>query len=130
MLRRTGGAGHAEDDVCGLDRLWRRRDRGRASYAHLKKGSVKVKIGERVHRGQLLAQLGQSGNSAAPHLHFQLSNAATFEGAEGLPYVFENFEFFGPESEAQLFGQGEAWKAPAGQRRRMQMPLNDVIVGF
>jgi hypothetical protein len=101
-----------------------------ASYAHLKKGSVKVKPGEHVHRGQLLAQLGQSGNSAAPHLHFQLSNAATFEGSEGLPYVFDDFEFLGPESEAQLFRQGEAWKAPAGERRRLEMPLNDVVVRF
>src|SRR5580765_6949935 len=43
-----------------------------ASYAHLRKGSVRVKPGERVQRGQVLAQLGQSGNSSAPHLHFQL----------------------------------------------------------
>lgn len=51
-----------------------------ASYAHLQRGSVKVKPGEHVRKGQVLAHLGQSGNSAAPHLHFQLSNAATFEG--------------------------------------------------
>lgn len=101
-----------------------------ASYAHLKKGSVKVKPGDRVQRGQWLGQLGQSGNSAAPHLHFQLSTAATFEGSEGLPYVFESFAFLGPESEAQLFGQGEAWKEPAGEPRRMQLPLNDVVIRF
>ena len=101
-----------------------------ATYAHLKKGSVKVKPGDRVHRGQSLGQLGQSGNSAAPHLHFQLSTAATFEGSEGLPYVFESFDYLGPESEAQLFGQGEAWKASAAERRKLQMPLNDVVVRF
>lgn len=101
-----------------------------ASYAHLRKGSVRVKPGERVRRGQLLAQLGQSGNSAAPHLHFQLSNAATFEGSEGIPYVFESFDFLGPESEAQLFGQGQPWKPAAAEHRRRQMPLNDVVVRF
>jgi len=101
-----------------------------ATYAHLKKGSVKVKPGDRVHRGQSLGQLGQSGNSAAPHLHFQLSTAATFEGSEGLPYVFESFDFLGPESEAQLFGQGEAWKAPKSERRQLQLPLNDVVIRF
>ena len=101
-----------------------------ATYAHLKKGSVKVKPGDHVHRGQRLGQLGQSGNSAAPHLHFQLSTAVTFEGAEGLPYVFESLDFLGPESEAQLFGQGEAWKEPAGERRKLQMPLNDVVIRF
>lgn len=101
-----------------------------ATYAHLKKGSVKVKPGDRVHRGQSLGQLGQSGNSAAPHLHFQLSTAVTFEGSEGLPYVFESFDYLGPESEAQLFGQGEAWKESAVGQRKLQMPLNDVVVRF
>lgn len=101
-----------------------------ASYAHLQRGSLKVKPGDKVHRGQPLAHLGQSGNSAAPHLHFQLSNAATFEGAEGVPYVFDNFDFLGPETEAQLFGQGEPWKAAPIERRRAQLPLNDVVIQF
>jgi len=101
-----------------------------ATYAHLKKGSVKVRPGDRVHRGQSLGQLGQSGNSAAPHLHFQLSTAVAFEGSEGLPYVFESFDYLGPESEAQLFGQGEAWKESAVGQRKLQMPLNDVVVRF
>ncbi|MFC5742059.1 M23 family metallopeptidase [Dyella tabacisoli] len=101
-----------------------------ASYAHLQRGSLKVRPGDRVHRGQVLAHLGQSGNSAAPHLHFQLSNAATFEGAEGVPYVFDSFDFLGHESEAQLFGQGDPWKAAAIEHRRAQMPLNDVVIQF
>ncbi|KAF1017047.1 MAG: hypothetical protein GAK31_00306 [Stenotrophomonas maltophilia] len=37
-----------------------------ASYAHLQPGSVQVKPGNHVTRGQRLARLGQSGNSAAP----------------------------------------------------------------
>ena len=101
-----------------------------ASYAHLQRGSLKVKTGDRVHRGQVLAHLGESGNSAAPHLHFQLSNAVTFEGSEGIPYEFDNFDLLGPESEAQLFGQGEPWKAIAIHHRHAQMPLNDVVIQF
>lgn len=101
-----------------------------ASYAHLRRGSVKVRPGQVVQRGQALAELGQSGNSAAPHLHFQLSNSMHFEGAEGIPYVFDRFQYFGPESEAQLFGQGPAWNSPPSQPRRQQLPLNDVVIGF
>nr|WP_199047691.1 M23 family metallopeptidase [Dyella sp. ASV24] len=101
-----------------------------ASYAHLQRGSVVVKPGDRVRRGQVLAHLGQSGNSAAPHLHFQLSNAQTFEGSEGVPYVFEHFAFLGQESEAQLFGQGKPWTHPAADVRREEMPLNDVVIEF
>jgi murein DD-endopeptidase MepM/ murein hydrolase activator NlpD len=101
-----------------------------ASYAHLRRGSLKVKPGDRVRRGQVLAQLGQSGNSAAPHLHFQLSNAVAFEGSEGVPYMFERFGYLGPESEVQLFGQGDPWKAPPIEYRQSQLPLNDVVIQF
>ncbi|WMJ69276.1 M23 family metallopeptidase [Stenotrophomonas sp. 24(2023)] len=101
-----------------------------ASYAHLKTGSVRVKPGDHVVRGQVVAQLGQSGNSAAPHLHFQLSDQPTFEGAEGVPYTFEHFHYLGPESEAQLFPGGPAWHAAPAQPRQQQLPLNDVVVRF
>lgn len=39
-------------------------------YWHLKKGSVAVKVGERVACGALLGFVGSSGESASPHLHF------------------------------------------------------------
>ncbi len=101
-----------------------------ASYAHLQRGSVKVKPGDHVHKGEVLARLGQSGNSAAPHLHFQLSNAASFEGSEGTPYVFEHFGALGPETESQVFGQGEPWKPAGIEQRTAAMPLNDIVVQF
>lgn len=101
-----------------------------ASYAHLRTGSIKVRPGQRVQRGQALGALGQSGNSAAPHLHFQLSNGVRFEGSEGIPYVFDRFQYFGPETEAQLFGQGAPWTALPTERRQQQLPLNDVVIGF
>ena len=101
-----------------------------AGYAHLQRGSVKVHAGEHVRRGQLLGRLGQSGSSAAPHLHFQLSTAATFEGSEGLPFAFDRFDLLGPETEAQLFGQGEPWVASPARHREAQLPLNDVVIEF
>lgn len=101
-----------------------------ATYAHLQRGSVNVHAGERVRREQLLGRLGQSGNSAAPHLHFQISSAATFEGSEGLPFAFDRFDLLGPETEAQLFGQGEPWVPSPAVHRQAQLPLNDVVIGF
>jgi hypothetical protein len=101
-----------------------------ASYAHLQRGSVTVHAGEHVHRGQVLGRVGQSGSSAAPHLHFQLSTAATFEGSEGLPFAFDNFDLLGPETEAQLFGQGTPWVPSPARHRQAQLPLDDVVIGF
>ena len=40
--------------------------------SHLKKGTFKVSIGEQIHRGQILANCGNSGRSPEPHLHFQV----------------------------------------------------------
>jgi murein DD-endopeptidase MepM/ murein hydrolase activator NlpD len=61
-------------------------------YAHLKPGSVTVAEGDRVTRGQVMGQLGQSGNSTAPHLHFHVMDRPSPTGlcAQGLPYVFDS----------------------------------------
>ncbi len=60
-----------------------------ALYAHLQPGSIRVKVGDRVKRGQTLALLGNSGNSTAPHLHFHVTDANAALAAEGLPYVLD-----------------------------------------
>lgn len=39
-------------------------------YMHLKQGSVAVAVNQRVRRGEKLGELGNSGMSHAPHLHF------------------------------------------------------------
>ncbi|MDD7939630.1 M23 family metallopeptidase [Actinomycetospora lutea] len=48
-------------------------------YGHLKQGSVRPGVGEQVRRGQVLAQVGDSGNSGEPHLHLQVQNRPTFD---------------------------------------------------
>lgn len=69
-----------------------------AFYAHLKPGSLKVKTGDRVQRGQVLGLLGNSGNSTEPHLHFHISNANSPLGSEGLPYLIDTWELGGASS--------------------------------
>ncbi|WP_431582313.1 M23 family metallopeptidase [Sphingomonas sp.] len=60
-----------------------------AHYAHLRNGSVKVHIGDHVHRGDVIGALGQTGQAGGPHLHFHISDRATFEGSEGLPFQID-----------------------------------------
>lgn len=63
-----------------------------ASYAHLQPGSVLVKTGDLVKRGQPIAKVGNSGDSRAPHLHFQVStNAQHLLYGEGLPFMLDQF---------------------------------------
>jgi murein DD-endopeptidase MepM/ murein hydrolase activator NlpD len=63
-----------------------------AFYAHLQPGSLKVKAGDKVRKGQVLGLVGNSGNSTEPHLHFHVSDANSPLGSEGVPYVLDSFE--------------------------------------
>jgi murein DD-endopeptidase MepM/ murein hydrolase activator NlpD len=63
-----------------------------ALYAHLQPRSLRVKVGDRVRRGQVLGLVGNSGNSTQPHLHFHVDDAPSQLGSEGVPYVIDAFE--------------------------------------
>jgi hypothetical protein len=57
--------------------------------AHLKQGSIKVKVGVPVKRGQVLGQCGNSGNSSEPHLHYHLQDTPVIQDAIGIKCSFE-----------------------------------------
>jgi hypothetical protein len=59
-------------------------------YAHLIPGSLTVKNGQAVKQGQIIGRLGNTGNSDAPHLHFQLMNGPSILTGRGLPCRFAN----------------------------------------
>ena len=98
-------------------------------YAHLQPGSVKVRVGDRVRRGQALGLLGQSGSSGGPHLHLHVANAATFEESEGLPFVFERFSFSGRRGIDQALDPASAFESRP-QPRQQQLPLDNDVIGF
>ena len=96
-----------------------------AFYAHLQPGSIRVKVGSRVKRGQLLGMVGNSGNSTEPHLHFHVSDASSPLGSEGIPYVFESLTVVG---HCQGF-TGQCPRSAAVVRHR-EMPLANELVRF
>jgi len=108
-----------------------------AMYAHLIPGSMTVKAGDVVKKGDVIGKLGNTGNSNAAHLHFQIMNDAVQFRADGMPYVIDSFTYKGQVSEAALaaaddyltgtFNQEEL---PEGQARTDQLPSLLAIVDF
>jgi len=60
-----------------------------SQYAHLRPGSVRVEIGDQVAQGDAIAELGNSGNSSEPHLHFQMTNGPDVLYSRGIPVTFK-----------------------------------------
>jgi murein DD-endopeptidase MepM/ murein hydrolase activator NlpD len=61
-----------------------------STYAHLRDGGIRVKKGDRVRRGQPIAQVGMSGDGYQPHLHVQLTDGPDGNDARGIPLIFTN----------------------------------------
>lgn len=110
-----------------------------AFYAHLIPNSHRVKQGERVTRGQVLGLLGNSGNSTAPHLHFQLTaemlplidvqpKLPAPLKSEGVPYVFDTF--MKSEYTFKIDPQIEIHPKGTPQRVNGEMIMNLNLVNF
>jgi len=62
-----------------------------AHYMHMNSGSLKVKKGDHVTKGQLLGNIGNSGDAREPHLHFEVTTSAQLLLGEGIPYVIDSY---------------------------------------
>lgn len=87
-----------------------------ALYAHLAPGSVSVKAGDRVRRGQVLGRIGNSGDSREPHLHFEVTDSPDLLAGEGLPYLIDRFELRGADGSVEV--------------RTNELPVQDMRVDF
>ena len=62
-----------------------------AVYCHLQPGTLRVKAGEHVRRGQVIAQIGASGDARQPHLHFQISTSSNPFAGQSVPYLTDHY---------------------------------------
>jgi hypothetical protein len=87
-----------------------------AHYYHLQPGSLRVKTGDRVQSGEVLARIGVSGDPNVPHLHFEVTTSATPLAGEGVPYVIDQYH---------VKSAGDIW-----QTRTHELPMRDMLIDF
>jgi murein DD-endopeptidase MepM/ murein hydrolase activator NlpD len=64
-------------------------------------------VGDRVRVGQVVGELGNSGKSGGPHLHFQLMDRPSLLLADGLPFVLRRFDLSGFVTSLDTFIQAD-----------------------
>lgn len=100
-----------------------------ALYVHLQPGSIAVKPGEKVLRGQTIGRLGNSGNSDAPHLHFHVARAdsvdqVTSVQSQPFPFAFDHFDLLGQYAGRDVFSLS------AAQPREQELVVDGAVVRF
>lgn len=108
IVRELGGPGW----IVGNHVIVRTDDGAFAAVAHLRRGSLRVRVGDRVTAGDPIGECGNSGNSSVPHVHAQLMDRAEVGIALGLPLRFRDVSV--QEADREL--PAGMTPGPAGER--------------
>jgi hypothetical protein len=119
---------HKVNDLGGNHVLIRMRRGVYALYGHMIPGSVRVSRGDRVKTGQRLGLLGDTGNTAAPHLHFGLIDGRGLLSSDSLPFVIDRYTYGGQAD----FGAPPPGVIVTGNPRplRNAHPLTNSVANF
>ena len=124
-----GNVAHALGDGAGNYVVLKIAPERYAFYEHLRRGSVRVRVGERVQKGQAIGALGFSGDSTGPHLHLHVANCADPLRCEGMPFEVEGMTELGRYDDVAALGS-KPWRADERAAVAPEWPGSNIVVKF
>lgn len=100
-----------------------------AFYEHLRPGSVRVRVGERVRKGEVIGALGFSGDTTGPHLHLHVADCADPLACEGMPFEVEGMTELGRYDDLSTLGS-KPWRAAERGQLAPEWPGSNIVVRF
>jgi hypothetical protein len=100
-------------------------------YAHMRPGTVQVKVGDMVKVGDILGHVGNTGSSTEPHLHMHIDDRPSFLAGNGVPYEFTQGSESGPV-DANVISPTAISLGPIGPQRPFtnDYPAENALVTF
>jgi len=100
-------------------------------YAHMRPGTVQVKVGDMVKVGDILGHVGNTGSSTEPHLHMHIDDQPSFLAGNGVPYEFAQGNESGPVN-ANVSSPTAISFGPIGPQRPFinDYPAENALVTF
>lgn len=66
-----------------------------SAYYHVKSGSIRFKVGDYVKKGEVIAEVGNTGKVTGKHLHYQIDKGSNSTSINPYNYVFGDKELAG-----------------------------------
>ena len=102
---------------------------GHVLYGHLKPSSIKLKVGDRVKKGEVIGLVGNSGDSTTPRLHIHvadrldaLDKEGMVLGTEGVPFAFERFAYVGKPGYERFGEKRVTWGQRSNEAQAGTLP--------